>query len=57
MMLATTWVSSQLIVNGAVSGLVIGLLAMGLVLVYRARTKVLNFAVGTSGWSARRFSR
>ncbi len=48
MMLATTWFSSQLLVNGAVSGLVIGLLAMGIVLVYRA-TRVLNFAVGNIG--------
>lgn len=48
MMIATTWFSSQLIVNGIVSGLVIGLLAMGIVLVYRA-TKVLNFAVGNIG--------
>ena len=48
MMVATTWFTSQLLVNGVVSGLVIGLLAMGIVLVYRA-TKVLNFAVGNIG--------
>ena len=48
MMIATTWFTSQLLVNGVVSGLVIGLLAMGIVLVYRA-TKVLNFAVGNIG--------
>ena len=47
-MLATTWVTRQLVFNGVVSGLVIGLLAMGIVLVYRA-TKVLNFAVGNIG--------
>src|ERR1700722_1755695 len=48
MIVATTWFSSQLIFNGIVSGLVIGLLAMGIVLVYRA-TRVLNFAVGNIG--------
>ena len=47
-MLATTWLTQQLVFNGVVSGLVIGLLAMGIVLVYRA-TKVLNFAVGNIG--------
>ena len=47
-MLATTWVTRQLVFNGVVSGLVIGLLAIGIVLVYRA-TKVLNFAVGNIG--------
>ncbi len=34
--------------DGIVSGLVVGLLAMGIVLVYRA-TRVLNFAVGNIG--------
>ena len=34
--------------DGIVSGLVVGLLAMGVVLVYRA-TRVLNFAVGNIG--------
>ena len=47
-MLATTWITRQLVFNGIVSGLVIGLLAMGIVLVYRS-TKVLNFAVGNIG--------
>ncbi len=47
-MLATTWLTRQLVFNGVISGLVIGLLAMGIVLVYRA-TKVLNFAVGNIG--------
>jgi ABC-type branched-subunit amino acid transport system ATPase component/ABC-type branched-subunit amino acid transport system permease subunit len=47
-MLATTWITRQLVFNGVISGLVIGLLAMGIVLVYRA-TKVLNFAVGNIG--------
>ncbi|HET6950703.1 MAG TPA: branched-chain amino acid ABC transporter permease/ATP-binding protein [Acidimicrobiales bacterium] len=38
----------QLVVDGLVSGLVFGLLAMGIVLVYRA-TRVINFAVGNMG--------
>ncbi len=41
-------VTRQLLFNGAVTGLVIGLLAMGIVLVHRA-TQVLNFAVGNIG--------
>jgi ABC-type branched-subunit amino acid transport system ATPase component/ABC-type branched-subunit amino acid transport system permease subunit len=43
-----TWVSSQLVFNGAVSGLAIGFLAMALVLVYRS-TRVVNLAVGNMG--------
>ena len=43
-----TWITKQLIFNGVVSGLVIGLLAMGIVLVYRS-TRVINFAVGNMG--------
>ena len=43
-----TWITSQLVFDGIVSGLVIGLLAMGIVLVYRA-TRVINFAVGSMG--------
>jgi ABC-type branched-subunit amino acid transport system ATPase component/ABC-type branched-subunit amino acid transport system permease subunit len=39
---------SQVGFDGIVSGLVVGLLAMGVVLVYRA-TRVLNFAVGNIG--------
>jgi ABC-type branched-subunit amino acid transport system ATPase component/ABC-type branched-subunit amino acid transport system permease subunit len=46
-----TWVTSQVLFNGAVSGLVIALVAMGLVLTYRA-TKVINFAVGNMGLPA-----
>ncbi len=42
------WVSSQIIVNGIVQGVVYGLLAMTLVLVYRT-SKVINFAVGNIG--------
>src|SRR5215472_19039667 len=47
-MVIATWITKQLVFNGAVSGLAIGLLAMGIVLVYRA-TRVLNFAVGNIG--------
>jgi branched-subunit amino acid ABC-type transport system permease component len=43
-----TWITSQLVFNGVISGLVIGLLAMGIVLVYRS-TRVINFAVGNMG--------
>jgi ABC-type branched-subunit amino acid transport system ATPase component/ABC-type branched-subunit amino acid transport system permease subunit len=41
-------VTSQLVFDGVVSGLVYGLLACGIVLVYRA-TRVINFAVGNMG--------
>jgi branched-subunit amino acid ABC-type transport system permease component len=41
-------VVTQVGFNGVVSGLIVGLLAMGIVLVYRA-TRVLNFAVGNIG--------
>ena len=40
--------TSQLLFNGLVTGMVFGLLAMGIVLVYRA-TRVINFAVGNMG--------
>ena len=43
-----TWVTSQLIFNGVITGLVTGVLAMGMVLVYRS-TRVVNFAVGNLG--------
>ena len=46
--MVATWITSQLVFDGVVSGLVIGLLAMGIVLVYRA-TRVINFAVGSMG--------
>ena len=48
MTVVATWVTSQLVFNGVVSGLVIGLLAMGIVLIYRS-TRVINFAVGNMG--------
>ena len=43
-----TWITSQLVFNGLIAGLEIGLLAMGIVLVYRS-TRVINFAVGNMG--------
>ena len=42
------WLTSQLVFNGLVNGLVTGLLAMGLVLVYRSN-RVVNLAVGNMG--------
>lgn len=47
-MALATWVTRQLVFDGMVSGFVIGLLAMGIVLIYRA-TRVINFAVGNMG--------
>jgi len=46
--IVATWVTSQLVFNGAITGLVIGLLAMGIVLIYRSN-RVINFAVGNMG--------
>jgi ABC-type branched-subunit amino acid transport system ATPase component/ABC-type branched-subunit amino acid transport system permease subunit len=43
-----TWITRQLVFDGLVSGMVFGLLAMGIVLIYRA-TRVINFAVGNMG--------
>jgi ABC-type branched-subunit amino acid transport system ATPase component/branched-subunit amino acid ABC-type transport system permease component len=46
-----TWFTPQVLFNGAVNGLVVALVAMGLVLTYRA-TRVINFAVGNMGLPA-----
>jgi ABC-type branched-subunit amino acid transport system ATPase component/ABC-type branched-subunit amino acid transport system permease subunit len=46
-MLATL-LTAQVVFDGLIYGLVFGLLAMGIVLVYRA-TRVINFAVGNMG--------
>ena len=43
-----TWITSQIVFDGVVTGMVFGLLAMGIVLVYRS-TRVINFAVGNMG--------
>ncbi len=42
------WITTQLVFNGMVTGLVVGLVAMGIVLIYRS-TRVINFAVGNLG--------
>lgn len=43
-----TWITSQLVFDGVVFGFVYGLLAMGIVLIYRS-TRVINIAVGNMG--------
>jgi len=48
LVLATIKLTSQLVFNGVVTGLVYGMLAMGIVLIYRS-TRVINFAVGNMG--------
>jgi ABC-type branched-subunit amino acid transport system ATPase component/branched-subunit amino acid ABC-type transport system permease component len=48
MTVVATWITSQLVFNGFVSGMVIGLLAMGVVLIYRSN-RVINFAVANMG--------
>ena len=47
-MLAVTWLNSQIIFDGIVQGLGIAVIAVGVVLVYRA-TRIINFAVGNMG--------
>ncbi|HEY5876468.1 MAG TPA: ATP-binding cassette domain-containing protein, partial [Ilumatobacteraceae bacterium] len=47
-MLAGQWVTTQLVFNGLINGLLTGLLAISMVLVYRS-TRVINFAVGSIG--------
>ena len=47
-MILGVWINRQLVFDGLVSGLVFGLLAMGIVLIYRS-TRVINFAVGNMG--------
>ncbi|MET0163878.1 MAG: ABC transporter permease, partial [Vicinamibacterales bacterium] len=46
--MVAAWVTSQIVFNGLVQGLVYGLLAMGIVLVYRT-SRVINFALGAMG--------
>lgn len=50
-MTIATFLTQQVVFNGVVNGLVLALVAMGLVLTYRA-TKVINFAVGNMGLPA-----
>jgi len=45
---AVAWITKQVVFDGFVSGLAIGLIAVGIVLVYRS-TRVINFAVGNMG--------
>ena len=47
-MTLATWITPTIVFNGAVTGMVYGLLAMGVVLIYRS-TRVINFAVGNMG--------
>ena len=44
----STWVNSQIVFDGIVQGLAIAVIAVGVVLVYRA-TRIINFAVGNMG--------
>ena len=46
--LGQIWVTNQILFFGIKDGLVFGLLAMGIVLIYRS-TRVINFAVGNMG--------
>ena len=48
-MLAASWFTQQLVFNGLIDGMVFGLVAMGIVLVYRS-TRVINFAVTSLGF-------
>jgi ABC-type branched-subunit amino acid transport system ATPase component/ABC-type branched-subunit amino acid transport system permease subunit len=46
--LAVGWINSQIVYDGVVQGLAIAVIAVGVVLVYRA-TRIINFAVGNMG--------
>ena len=47
-MLAVGWMNSQIVYTGVIQGLAVALIAVGVILVYRA-TKIINFAVGSIG--------
>ncbi len=47
-LLGVSWINSQVVFDGVVQGLAIGVIAMGIVLIYRA-TRIINFAVGSMG--------
>jgi ABC-type branched-subunit amino acid transport system ATPase component/ABC-type branched-subunit amino acid transport system permease subunit len=47
-MLAVGWINSQIVFDGVIQGLAVALIAVGLILVYRA-TRIINFAVGSIG--------
>ncbi len=48
MMLAVSWVNGQVAFDGIVQGMAVAVIAVGVVLVYRA-TRIINFAVGNMG--------
>jgi ABC-type branched-subunit amino acid transport system ATPase component/ABC-type branched-subunit amino acid transport system permease subunit len=47
-MLGVSWVNSQIVFDGIIQGLAIAVIAVGVVLIYRA-TRIINFAVGNMG--------
>ena len=47
-MLAVSILNSQVVYDGVIQGLAIAVIAVGVVLVYRA-TRIINFAVGNIG--------
>ncbi len=47
-MLGVTWINSQIAFDGLVQGLAISVIAVGVILVYRA-SRIINFAVGNMG--------
>jgi len=48
MMLAVAWANGQIVFDGIIQGLAVAVIAVGIILVYRA-TRVINFAVGGIG--------
>ncbi len=48
MILAVSWLNSQIVFDGIIQGLAVAVIAVGVVLVYRA-TRIINFAVGNMG--------
>ena len=47
-MLAVSWINGQVAFDGIVQGMAVAVIAVGVVLVYRA-TRIINFAVGNMG--------
>jgi ABC-type branched-subunit amino acid transport system ATPase component/ABC-type branched-subunit amino acid transport system permease subunit len=47
-MLGATWINSQIVFDGLIQGLAISVIAVGVILVYRA-SRIINFAVGNMG--------
>jgi ABC-type branched-subunit amino acid transport system ATPase component/ABC-type branched-subunit amino acid transport system permease subunit len=47
-MLAVSWINSQIVFDGFIQGMAVAVIAVGVVLVYRA-TRIINFAVGNMG--------